>query len=251
MLLTNGCSFVWGDELDGYNDNPPSHFHLTFTHLLAQKLQLDYVNLATCGACNQKIFRDTMHYLNNPELETPTHVVIIWSAFQREEVAENWSEEYEHERPVARFQCMTQIAPARLKNLKPELRKPLDRLYDHYDVTRTGIIRTLTYMETMEMLSKTMGFKLVQGVFHELMWRNMLDKLSPRNRRLGWEPWMDWATETLGRLPDTSRVGMGKAYQDLYGVARERHSIKTYGHPDESAQIEYADMLHGIFKDMQ
>lgn len=249
MLLTNGCSFVWGDELEGYDNDPPSHHHLTFTHKLAEHLQMDYVNLASCGACNQKIFRDTMHYLNDPAKEKPTHIVIIWSAWQREEVAENWPESDDVERKVQRFQCMTQISPARVKNLKPELRKPLDRLYEFYDVTRTGITRTFTYMETMQFICDTLGIKLIQGVFHELMYRNLLDKLSPRNRRMDWGDWMDFTTETLGRLPDTSRVGLGP-YPDLYSVGRERHEILKHGHPNESAQVEYAEILHNIFKSM-
>lgn len=246
MLLTNGCSFVYGDELDGYDTDPPSHWHHTFTHKLAQKLDMPYVNIASCGGCNQKIFRDTMHYLNDPTTEDPTHIVIIWSAWQREEVCENHSDEYESEIKVTRFECMTQISPARVKNLKPELRRPLDNLYEHYDVTRTGVIRTLANMEAMEVICRAKGIKLIQGIFHELMYRNLLDKMHRRNRNMDWGNWMDWVDETLNRLPDSSRVGLGK-YEDLYTVGK-KYEIKPYGHPDEDAQTEYADLLYHIFK---
>ena len=246
MLLTSGCSFVWGDELEGYDTDPPSHKHLTFTHLLAEKLDMPYVNLATCGGCNQKIFRDIMHYLNDPNTEDPSHMVVIWSAWQREEVAENHSDEYESQIKVERFQCMTQISPARVNNLKPELRKPLDDLYEHYDVTRTGIIRTLANMEALEVICKAKGIKLIQGIFHELMLRNLLDKMHKRNRNTGWTPWLKWVEETIARLPDASRVGLGR-YEDLYSVGK-RYKIKPYGHPGEEAQVDYVDLLHHIFK---
>ena len=245
MLLTNGCSFVWGDELEGYSTSPPSHWHHTFTHKLAEKLDMPYVNLATCGACNQKIFRDATTWLNDPEKERPTHMVIIWSAWQREEVCENHSDDFEKEREILRYQCMTQVSPARVKNLKPELRKPFDRLYEHYDTTRTGIIRTLAYMETMQTLCDALGIKLIQGVFHELMYRNLLDKMHRRNRKQDWGEWMDWVEKSMGRLKDTSKIGLGK-YEDLYTVGK-RHKILEYGHPNETAQDEYADLLFHIF----
>ena len=43
MLLTAGCSFVWGDELDGFDQDPPTHQRLTFTHLCGE-IGVDYVN---------------------------------------------------------------------------------------------------------------------------------------------------------------------------------------------------------------
>lgn len=246
MLLTNGCSFVWGDELEGYDTDPPSHHHLTFTHLLAQRLEMDYVNLGTCGASNQKIFRDTVAWLNDPDKENPTHMVIIWSAWQREEICENHTKEFDFERKIQRFQCMTQISPARVNNLKEDIRKPLDDLYDVYEVTRTGIIRTLPYMESIKILCESLGIKLIQGIFHELQYQNLLDMMHRQHRKGHWGEWMDWVAGSLKRLPKTSKVGMGY-YQDLYSMARDKYTVKPYGHPDEDTQVEYANLLHHIF----
>ena len=103
MLLTNGCSFVWGDELDGYDDSPPTHEEYTFTYKLSEQLGIPYVNIAQCGSCNQKIFRDTTDYLRTCK-ELPTHIVILWSSWQREEVAENHPIGYESFRNIKRFQ---------------------------------------------------------------------------------------------------------------------------------------------------
>ena len=93
MLLTAGCSFVWGDELDGFDQDPPTHQRLTFTHLLADKLGIDYVNRGVCGACNDKIFREVTDWLHNHPDELPTHMVVMWSAFQRAEVVEYMPDE--------------------------------------------------------------------------------------------------------------------------------------------------------------
>ena len=245
MLVTNGCSFVWGDELEGYETE--QHWHHTFTHKLSEKLEVPYVNLATCGACNQKIFRDTTDYLRNCK-EKPTHLVILWSAWQREEVAENHPEKFDIERNIKRYQCMTQISPARVINLKPELREVIDNYYDCYDVERTGIIRTLNYMTTMEMICESMGIKLIQGVFHRRMYENMIECLHPKHRNSDnpWTKWMDYIIHSLGSLKDTSRIGLGR-YVDIYTLAIDNYTVKPYSHPDEDAHTEYARLLKHIF----
>ena len=246
MLLTNGCSFVWGDELIGYDDDPPSHKHHTFTHKLAELLGCEYVNLGTCGAGNAKIFRDTIHYLRDPKNPKPTHIVILWSAWQRGEVAENHPESFDVQRNIQRWQCMTQISPARVHNLKKELRDPLDRMYDHYDATRTGIIQTLSYMEAMEMLCDSLGIKLIQGIFHQLAYQNFLDSIHRRYRKNHWSPWVDWVMDTHANLKKTSKIGLG-FYQDMFSMAEEKYTVRPFGHPDEDTHTEYAQLLHHIF----
>jgi hypothetical protein len=248
MLLTNGCSFVWGDELEGYDNDPPTHWGHTFTHKLSELLGIPYVNIATCGACNQKIFRDTTDYLRKCD-QLPTHIVILWSAFQREEVAENHPEGYELFRNIKRYQCMTQISPSRLNNVKPELEQLLDQYYDYYDVTRTGIIRTINYMTHMQWLCESLGIKLIQGVFHARMWETISQCMHPKYRttRSPWTEWMDYVGESIGELKDTSRVGMGR-YVDFYSVALKEYTIKPHQHPDEDAHTAYADLLAHIFE---
>ena len=245
VLLTNGCSFVWGDELDGYDNSPPTHRHLTFTHQLAELLEMPYVNIATCGACNQKIFRDTVDYLRKCD-ELPTHIVILWSAWQREEVAENHPKEYEEQRKIQRWQCMTQISPSRLNNVKPELSEVLDHYYDYYDVTRSGIIRTLNYMTHMQWLCDTLGIKIVQGTFHRRAWSNLVSKLHKRYDKTGWADWNDYVREQLNALRPECRVGLG-TYIDLFTLAEQKYSIKPHQHPDEAAHAEYAVLLKHIF----
>jgi hypothetical protein len=248
VLLTNGCSFVWGDELEGYDQSPPNHWHHTFTHKLSEKLGIKYVNLATCGACNTKIFRDTVDYLRTTD-ELPTHIVIIWSAWQREEVAENHPRDYEIQRNIQRFQCMTQISPSRLNNVKTELAAVLDSFYDYYDSTRTGIIRTLNYMTHMQWLCDILGIKIIQGAFHQRMWNNLVEKMHTRYRttEADWSDWMDYVQESIDSLRDECRVGLGR-YTDFYNLAKSQYTIRPYGHPDEDAHTEFSQLLYHIFE---
>ena len=205
------------------------------------------MNLATCGACNQKIFRDTVDYLRTCD-ELPTHIVILWSAWQREEVAENHPKEYDEQRKIQRWQCMTQISPSRLNNVKTELGEILDQYYDYYDVTRSGIIRTLNYMTHMQWLCDMLGIKIIQGVFHKRMWSNLVSKLHKRydTDYSGWRDWNDYVREQLDSLRDECRVGMGR-YIDLYSLAQQNYTIKPFAHPDEDAHAEYAELLKHIF----
>ena len=248
MLLTNGCSFVWGDELDGFDTDPPSHQHLTFSYLLSQKLEVPLVNLATCGACNAKIFRDTTDYLRKCD-QLPTHMVILWSGWERSEVPENIPIDREKTLGIQRWQNMTQISPARLHNLSRNLADTLDVYYDVVNVVKHGMIQTVNYMTHMQWLCETLGIKLIQGVFHRRMWNQLgyetAEKISQKTR-----PWSDWAEyikNSIGDLKDTSRVGLGK-YIDLFSLAEEKYTIKPHQHPDEDAQVEYADILYNIFK---
>lgn len=249
MLVTNGCSFVWGDELRGYDNSPPTHHDLTFTHHLSRSLGVPYINLGTCGGCNQKIFRDTIDYLRDSSNKKPTHMVILWSAFQRDELAENHEKHYEEEVQIQRWQCMTQWSPSRLHNLKKQTQKPLDLFLDYADYDRTGIIKTLSYMKTIELLCDIMGIKLIQGFFHERMWENILATTKPRyhKTKAPWTEWINYVHNSLTSLKDSSRVGVGK-YIDFYHHADINHTIKEFGHPDEDAHESYADLLLHIFE---
>lgn len=247
MLLTNGCSFVWGDEIEGYDNDPPTHWKHTFTHKLSESLGMPYVNISTCGACNQKIFRDTTDYLRKCD-ELPTHIVILWSAWQRDEVAENHPEGYEIFRNIKRYQCMTQISPTRVNYVKSELSDVLDDYYKYYDSTRSGIIRTIHHMTHMQWLCDKLGIKLIQGTFHVRMWENLMTTMKPRYRKTQapWTEWMDYVQDSLDSLKDTSRIGLG-CYEDFFSFAKKNHTIKPHGHPDEDAHTAYADLLHHIF----
>lgn len=244
MLVTNGCSFVWGDELKGYQDN--QHEHLAFPSILAEHLEIPLTNLATCGACNQKIFRDTIDHLSGHD--DVTHLVIIWSAWQRHETAESHPTGYEEEMKIQRWECMTQISPSRLEYIHPDLSKVLDPYYDVVESTRDGIISTVSYMDAMKVLCEAKGIKLIQGIFHERMWVNYIDCFTPKNtRELNWGAYNDWVKKKVDSFPDHHRLGMGK-YTDLFKLARTKYKIKPFGHPCEDTHEEYAGLLFHIYR---
>ena len=248
MLVTSGCSFVWGDELDGFRNNPPSHHHLTFSHKLAEKLEIPYVNLSVCGNGNDKIFRDVCQYLKSCK-EYPTHMVVLWSHFQREEIAQISIEQEEKTRKVQRFQNMAQFSPMRLSTLDGKLEKAFHNLYCHYDPLRTGIIHTVTYMTHLQWLCDMLGIKMIQGGMHKKMRMSLSLTLNPKNGEgeTNWRLWMKFVLRELQSLKQTSRVGL-PYYEDMYSMGVRLNDMKTGGHPGEETHDAYSTLLYHIFK---
>lgn len=242
MLLTCGCSFVWGDELKGFHKSPPEHWEYTFTHILAEKLNMGYANLAACGNGNDKIFRDTMNYLTDSDREQPTHMVILWSAWQRMEMAEHAGYEH-HTRNIGRFDNMTQYSPERVHNVEPSKWGALYRYYnDAYDV-RTDILRHLTYMITIQEICDLKGIKLIQGAFHNRLMENIGRCLQAKN---DWKDWNKKFGDMLGKLRPECRVGLGH-YETLRILSVKNDDVRPHGHPGEKSHAQYASLLHHIF----
>lgn len=262
MLLTAGCSFVWGDELEGFDNDPPTHQHLTFTHLLAEKLGIEYVNRGVCGACNEKIFREVTDHLHaNPN--KITHIVVLWSAWQRDE----WVEYMPPERQlkIGRQNDITQFSSLRTQMIYDRtVRNLKDAWYwDGYN-SRTDITHTLSKMKALEIICDAAGIKLIQGIFHRRNWENIIAHLTnqvPEEAPYGPDemPWGDrieavpewekWLMNSMGSLKDTSRVGMGRGL-DMFTLSGQVGDMKPYGHPGEKTQVIFADELYEKFIDM-
>jgi len=259
MLLTAGCSFVWGDELDGFDQNPPTHNNLTMTHLLATSMKMDYINMGICGSCNDRIFRHVTDYLADPKKENPSHMVIIWSAWQRQELVEHMSPYREANVCASRPENATQYSPVRLNVIGDrEVRASLQKYYkDLYDC-RTDIMHGITMIKTMELLCQSLGIKLIQGVFHYRCWSNIMSVLNEegayddgkQHQDLGSTPdYRKWLKDSLGALSPNSRLGLGRG-PSMYEVAKSHHDVKEFGHPGEITQIAYSQMLKKMFDDM-
>ena len=77
-LLTNGCSFTWGAELDDRE--------LRFGALLSRKLNCNLVDISENGSSNERILRTTFDYLQNPNTDLENLIVVIgWSGISRTE----------------------------------------------------------------------------------------------------------------------------------------------------------------------
>lgn len=257
MLLTSGCSFVWGDELHGFDNTPPTHHHLTFTSLLAKQLGMEYVNQGVCGSCNDRIFRDVIDYLHDPEKENPTHMVIMWSAWQRSEIVEEMAPNRADSIGLNRPLDHSQFSPQRVEVLAPSLRR--DMLKEYYSTvydSKTDISHGITKMKTMEIICESLGIKLIQGVFHGRCYQNILKALTNTPSNPGaydrnipeYVPFFaKWLKDSVGALKDTSRVGMGKS-KDLFKIAVDLDDLKPFDHPGERTQKVFADFLFEEFK---
>lgn len=255
MLLTAGCSFVWGDELEGFDNDPPTHQHLTFTHLLADKLGIDYVNRGVCGACNDKIFREVTDWLHNHPNELPTHMVVMWSAFQRAEVVEYMPDERDVK--IGRQNDVTQFSAVRTECIYDRRKRDvMDRWYEEAYDSRTDVMHTLSMMKALELLCEGLGIQLIQGFFHKRCWSNIMAILRNENlhsdddiRKADTSSMPDyqrWLKDAIKNLHVNSRIGAGRG-KDLYTLAIEGDDLKPHGHPGEKTQVIFADMLYDRF----
>jgi|TARA_R110000737_G_scaffold54228_2_gene76370 hypothetical protein len=259
MLLTAGCSFVWGDELEGFTNTPPTHWDLTFTAITARALGIDYANRGICGACNEKIFREVTDFLHTTT-ETVTHMVVMWSAWQRKEHVEYMPPAKEH--ILGRQQNVTQFSSLRTNAIyTTQMRESMDNLYNTAYDSKTDIMHTITNMKALEIICKAKNIKLIQGVFHNRNWSNLmyvLNDITPLDAtRKSYEgenlsindipEYKKWLTDSLGSLKPNSRIGLGRG-KDLYTIGEEIHDIKEFGHPGERSQEVFSEFLLETFE---
>tara|TARA_E500000318_G_scaffold45315_2_gene42798 strand:+ start:2344 stop:3039 length:696 start_codon:yes stop_codon:yes gene_type:complete len=69
MILFNGCSWTYGDELE-------NNVEEGYPNLVAQKLGLPFVNLARNGASNDYIYHTSLEYLLNNKVDL---AIIQWT----------------------------------------------------------------------------------------------------------------------------------------------------------------------------
>lgn len=257
MLLTAGCSFVWGDELKGFDQDPPTHWGLTFTSIVARKLGIDYMNRGICGACNDKIFREVTDYLHkNPN--KVTHMVVMWSAWQRKEVVEYMPSDRDVK--IGRQNDVTQFSQLRTETIyDANKRGAYQNLFDNAYDSKTDIMHTISNMKALEIICDAAGIQLIQGVFHKRNWSNIMSILTDQHPDDSSEKIMEtalridsipdykkWLVDSIGSLKKTSRVGMGRG-DDLYTICRSIDDMKEYGHPGERTQVIFADFLLETF----
>jgi hypothetical protein len=77
-LVVNGCSFTYGDGLE----NPAEQ---NWAALLAAKMNISLINLATSGAGNDRILRTTIEHIYDNPLPNPLYIIAFSHASRREE----------------------------------------------------------------------------------------------------------------------------------------------------------------------
>ena len=80
MILFDGCSITYGDELQGTNCDDDYRVKTRFSHVVAEELGDNYVNLGTCGKSNDGILRTTLEYCENHKVDL---AIIQFTSFSR------------------------------------------------------------------------------------------------------------------------------------------------------------------------
>lgn len=85
LVLSGGCSFIWGAELvDSPSHNGQTPFSkLTWPALWATSNNFDYDTAAVCGISNSTISRRIIDYIEN--VQTPDFVIVQWTYTNRVE----------------------------------------------------------------------------------------------------------------------------------------------------------------------
>lgn len=265
MLVTFGCSFVWGDELEGHNALPCSHWKHTFSEKLGKKLGLETKIVAQMGNSNDKIFRDVVSHIHNPNIEDPTHIVVVWSHPNRSEVALNQAFNPEDLKIGHRIdskgnkrlwsvrfqQNMHQYGPSRPEWVNQRKVPIISTYYRELWNEHTSVLNLLTKMQSLESICVGKGIKLVQCQYAEFT-RDTMTQCMDMNRFMHMKPWRNHVDTVLQSLRKESKIGLlpDSSGFDMNTRANKLGKTLRYGHPDESVHTWYANKLHKIFEDV-
>lgn len=260
IVLSNGDSFTYGDELPG-SRNPEglrfdTHHHHTFTHKLSEKLGKEYVNIGRNGSSNMKIFRRTM---DNIMLHGPDNIdllMVTWSNFGRFEICEPFKFHDDKVVFIHSESNMNQIIPdqhathmeLRYAGPIPERERILKEYVRNVLTHHTQVFHALNFMTQIQWICDQLNIPVIQGVIHGDMYKNYLHTLQ-RN-----DDWKDYKHEAILKyrmLREECRIGFG-VYKDIYFTGVDNgHEVLPMGHVDENAHTDYANMLYDIIKDKE
>ena len=268
ILVANGCSYTYGDELPGSRSIPlggDTHHHHTFTYKLAEKLGVKYVNLAHNGASNQKIFRTTTTFLQQTSKEID-RMVLTWSSWGRLEVYLPMLTEYEESLFLGHENCMNQIIP---NHYSGQLKFVLDRWRDRNEegaqITSarewyknvynpsTAVLHHLNYMCIMQDMCDLKGIKIVQGIIHHGMYDNLMSVIKNAVKsEYDCSEFLDTINFYMKYLRPECKIGFGDK-QDLMSICESSDDFVVYpmGHPCENTHTVYADLLYEKFKGLE
>lgn len=274
ILVTSGDSFTYGDELpgsrQGYDEEkgdylPDTHHHLTFTHKLANRLGVEYVNLGANGSSNQKIFRRTMDFLQRTSKKID-YMVVTWSSWGRVEVCSPMHFFSDKTAYIQRECNMNQIIPNHYSgqlrfnvpyggNDEHEKRcvDAANQWFEHVYNPQTAILHTLSYMRTVQFICDTMGIKVIQGIIHNKLWLDVLQTL--RHASLN-EPLMkgyvEYLEESFAYIRPECQWGFFDNRKDMISIAEDNEGFEIYklGHVCEKTHEKYAENLYDTFTEM-
>lgn len=272
ILLTNGDSFTFGDELPGsrnvknFQIAPCTHHELTWAKKLADKLDVPLTNLAHNGSSNQKILRRTTTFLQQTSKKID-YMVLIWSSWGRVEVVGEGLTEADRDMYIHQEMMMNQIIPDHhTGKLRYTLRLWGDKgvashktfcaaaqgWFDHCYSFPTPIIHHLNYMCTMQHMADLMGTKIVQGVIHHGLWHNIAYLIQWANQdREKYRGILEQIEHCLDYLRPECKLGFGDR-RDPTSMAQNdpECTILQFGHPCANSHHKYADMLYNLIQEI-
>lgn len=256
MLFANGDSFTYGDELGGSRDEPATHHHNTFAHILAKKLGCEYVNVAANGSSNQKIFRTTLNFIEQHHKKMD-YCVVMWSSWGRLEVCEPFVMETDTQIAIKQKHNMNSIIPDHRSSKfefnvrhdeRPNRTQAIKDWYAHVYTMQTAITHHLGYMKHLQFLCDQLDIKLIQGVIHPGMWSNILWTMKEAHRDSGWNQYKQNIINQLDALRPECRMGLGH-YKSVHEIACDRKDgILPGGHIDRKGHRDFASLLYDIIK---
>ncbi len=225
MLLINGCSYTYGDELASPEQERWS------THL-ARMRSIEVVNIAQPGSSNAKIFRDTINYIR---VHQPSAVMVMWSAFERFEMYHMDKADW------------LQVSPSRLDGGEKYITKNKRAWSEFYALLvnrETMLLNTLNHMVMLEWICQELNIELVQGWFHENCYKEycrLVDLAERNNHPVALE-----IKSLFNSLSDASLVGISHSisfneFTDLNDFMRQ-----PKGHPDAHAHEAYALYINSV-----
>ena len=251
IILTNGDSFTYGDELEGSRavDGNDSHHHHTYTYKLSELLEKKYVNLAQNGSSNMKIYRTTLDFLENSTDDIDL-VVVMWSNWGRFELCEANHLESDKKIHIPQESNMNQIIPSHKgQSFMLEWGDRIDekRFYilksyaEKVLTMQTQILHGLSFMKQLQYICDMQDIPIIQGVIHGDMYLNVLNTLKSE----GFDDYKKQVIHMLNSLRDECKMGLG-SYTDIYYLSKNKYTLKPMGHADEDAHTEYAHLLKHI-----
>ena len=271
MLLTTGCSIVYGAELDEDDWFSEEHWEETFSHKLAQHLNIDYTCTAGCGNSNRKIFRDlirwfsdgTIPYHSNNQktnITNCTHMVVLWTQWFREEIFAKKCGKIENasdDAPVYSdmgFLQYTRDARNIGSVLSSKDLKIHKEYWENYLIDgQKHLTELVTFMTTIQLLCENYGIKLVQGTTLRDFSYHWSRIVSESKECEFTKQYCSKMRDMMGNLHKTSKIGMTKnTYSCIMTkkfLGEKWIKMLKCGHPNAEVHTEYAEYLYNIFQE--
>lgn len=253
MILINGCSYTFGDELE-------SPFEQRWSKYLEDTLNVEVVNIANCGASNPQIFRTTMDHIFEYK-DKLQGVIINWSAFERvEEISLCPYHNYDKDGKLIN-DMFVQMSPSRVSRNNRSIIEKVEAWRTYYGeiyCQETGIVNTTNYMRWIWEICQLYSIDCFQTVFHEgnraRLYRTFSDNrmrtIGPRLGRI-----YQKVFGNLSKLPLTSKFALVESNRMDTGLTFNEITDKyncermPKEHPGPDAHKRYADYLLGVFEE--